>query len=102
MAVIHKLKSWVGLFEPINNGEKTHDLRVMDRNYQVGDICMLCEYDPMTRLYTNRVVHVMVTYITSEKHSACAFSPVALHPAMAVLSIRRLTAEENHHLEGDK
>ncbi len=28
----HELKSWVGLFEPINVGAKTHDLRVMDRN----------------------------------------------------------------------
>ena len=90
MEVKHELKSWVGLFEPIFKGEKTHDLRVLDRDYQVGDICLLREYDAVKKEYTGREVKVKVTYITSSKHKECAFSPIALHPATGILSITKI------------
>lgn len=86
----HELKSWVGLFEPIYKGDKTHELRVLDRDYQVGDRLILKEYEPITKEYTGRECEVEVTYITSAKHQACAFSPFALHQGMGVLSIRRM------------
>lgn len=90
MEVKHELKSWVGLFDPIFKGEKTHELRVLDRDYQIGDICRLKEYDPLTKKYTSRECLVEVTYITSSKHQECAFSPFALHPATGILSIKRV------------
>jgi hypothetical protein len=86
----HELKSWVGLFEPIYNGEKTHELRVLDRDYRVGDILRLREFNPTEHNYTGRDCYVEVTYITSSQHSPCAFSPIALHDAMGVLSIKRV------------
>ena len=86
----HELKSWVGLFQPIADGVKTHDLRVLDRDYKVGDTCLLKEYKATTKEYTGRSVEVEITYITSEKHAACAFSPFALHPSIGVLSIRKI------------
>jgi hypothetical protein len=86
----HELKSWVGLFQPIFDGTKTHDLRVMDRDFNVGDTCLIREWDPKSRVYTGRETEVQITYITSSSHQPCAFSPVALHDAMAVLSISRL------------
>lgn len=85
---IHELKSWVGLFEPIWDGSKTHDIRVMDRDYKVGDKCILHEYYPLEKRYTGRMALVEITYITSAKHQACAISPVALHPDCACLSIK--------------
>ena len=92
MQRVHELKSWVGLFGPIASGEKTHDLRAMDRDFRVGDQCRLREWSASTRTYTGRECTVWITYITSGKgvpgHNACAFSPVALHPDMAILSIR--------------
>jgi Domain of unknown function (DUF3850) len=91
MEVKHELKSWVGLFEPIFNGEKTHDLRVLDRDYQIGDICELNEYSPLTKEYTGRACLVRITYITSSQHAACAFSSFALHPAMGILSISKVS-----------
>ena len=90
---MHRLKSWIGLFEPIMNGHKTHDVRVMDRDFQIGDICELQEYDPMLKYYTGRTVTVEITYITSSKHQECAFSPFALHPASAILSIKKVSNE---------
>jgi hypothetical protein len=86
----HDLKSWTGLFEPIYKGEKTHELRVLDRDYKIGDRCLLREYDPLKKEYTGRKCWVEITYITSSQHQECAFSPFALHPAMGVLSIKRI------------
>lgn len=85
---IHHLKSWVGLFDPIARGEKTHELRVLDRDYKIGDTLVLSEYDPLKKLYTGATVEVEVTYITSSQHQECAFSPTALHPATGILSVK--------------
>lgn len=93
MEIKHELKSWVGLFEPIFRGEKTHDLRVLDREYQIGDVCRLREYTPITKEYTGRECLVIITYITSSQHQECAFSPFALHPATGILSIRKIDDE---------
>jgi hypothetical protein len=92
----HHLKSWVGLFQPLYDGTKTHDLRVMDRDYKVGDICKIWEWNPITREYTGREMFYQITYITSSKHSPCAFSPVALHDAMAVLSIKKVEDDKDN------
>lgn len=89
----HDLKSWVGLFEPIFSGKKTHDLRVMDRDFQVGDVCLLREWEPTKREYTGRACYVEITYITSSKHGECAFSPTSLHPATGILSIKLLESD---------
>ena len=86
----HELKSWVGLFEPIFKGEKTHELRVLDRDYRINDILLLREYNPLTKEYTGRECRVRVTYITSSQHQECAFSPMALHPATGILSITKI------------
>ncbi len=88
----HTLKSWIGLFEPIAAGRKLYDLRVMDRDYKVGDICLLREYDPIKQVYTGREVWTEITWITSgrEGHQACAVSPVALHPASGIIGYRLL------------
>jgi len=90
MKINHELKSWIGLFEPIYDGSKTHDLRVLDREYNVGNICHLREWDAVNRIYTGRSVLVEITYITSKLHSPCAFSPIALHDSMGVLSIKKI------------
>lgn len=85
----HELKSWVGLFEPLFNGSKTHDIRVLDREYKIGDICWVREFEPITRKYTGRSLYYQITYITSSKHQECAFSPNTLHYASAVLSVSK-------------
>lgn len=86
----HFLKSWVGLFQPIYDGFKTHDLRVLDRAFNIGDICLLEEYNPIEKTYTGRSQLVEITYITSAKHTPCAFSPFSLHESMGVLSIKKI------------
>jgi Domain of unknown function (DUF3850) len=85
---VHRVKSWVHLFQAFVRGEKLHDLRVLDRDYQVGDILVLCEYDKQQEKYTGREAESQITYITSSQHVACAFSPFALKEKFAILSIK--------------
>jgi hypothetical protein len=86
----HRVKSWCHLFAAFVRGEKTHDLRIFDRDYKVGDTLRLCEYDKQAERYTGREAMAEITYITSANHIACAFSPTALGKDYAILSIRKL------------
>jgi Domain of unknown function (DUF3850) len=69
---------------------KTHDLRrADDRNFRVGDIVRLNEFDPSSGRYTGRKLKVKITYITSAE-MPCALSQSALHSDYCILSIRKL------------
>ena len=84
----HSVKSWIKLFIPMLEGKKTHDLRVNDRNYQVGDILDLQEYDEKKQEYTGRSQKVEITYITSAENP-CALSDVGLAENYVILSIKK-------------
>lgn len=63
MNQIHKLKILPEYFEAVIDGRKKFELRNADRNYNVGDILDMREYDPKTQTYTGRRVLCLVTYI---------------------------------------
>jgi ASC-1-like (ASCH) protein len=60
----HRIKIWPEYFEAVEDGRKTFEHRVDDRNYKVGDILILEEWDPHTpeMPYTGRELVVAVTY----------------------------------------
>jgi Domain of unknown function (DUF3850) len=61
----HSLKTWPGPFAAIVNGSKTHEIRVDDRGYMVGDVLHLREYDPAgVGRWTGEECWVDVTYVT--------------------------------------
>lgn len=62
MANIHELKTWPQFFEAIVRQTKTFELRKDDRNFEVGDILELNEYDPNSETFTGRYEHRRVTY----------------------------------------
>lgn len=61
----HELKCWPEHFDPLARGLKTIELRLNDRNYQVGDVLYLREYEPLEHAYTGRSVHALITHIVS-------------------------------------
>jgi hypothetical protein len=74
---IHELKTWPEPFRAVLAGEKRHEVRIDDRNYRVGDLLHLREWDPAqwgvfapesnsngAGKYTGRDLLVLVTYIT--------------------------------------
>jgi ASC-1-like (ASCH) protein len=68
--MIHTLKSWTGEFEAVRDGRKTHEVRVQDRPFAVGDMVILREWIPVPAStvkegkYTERRVLRHITYIT--------------------------------------
>ncbi len=88
--VEHKVKSWPDLFQATLSGAKTHDMRKsVDRDYRVGDILRMQEFDPKSNRYTGRELLVKITYITSARFP-CALSGDGLDPDYCILSIKKL------------
>lgn len=86
----HELKSWTYLFDAVIRGVKHHDIRnKTERDYHVGDVLHLKEFDQVHGVFTGRDCWVRVTYITSNM-SPCALSSHALDNDYAVLSIERI------------
>jgi hypothetical protein len=59
----HYLKTWPQYFEDVFNGKKTFELRRNDREFQLGDILILKEWEQDTCRYTGRQVSKKVEYI---------------------------------------
>jgi hypothetical protein len=64
----HELKTWPEPFAAVRRGEKTHEYRVNDRAYAVGDVLVLREWVPHIfscggGRYTGEVERVRVTYV---------------------------------------
>lgn len=82
----HDLKSWPVQFEAVLAGRKTHEVRVNDRDYRVGDCLVLAEYFPEHDGYSGRRILAEVTHITP----GGAFG---LPLDLCVMSIRPMIAE---------
>ena len=61
----HELKIDPERFGEILRGEKTHEIRVFDRDFQVGHVLRLREYDQRSKSYTLKHAFVRVTNITA-------------------------------------
>lgn len=60
----HTLKTIQPYFDQVIKGEKTFELRKNDRNFQIGDILILQEFDDGA--YTGREKDFVVTYILKD------------------------------------
>ena len=72
----HELKCWPEPFAAVERGEKCHEVRKADRDFQAGDVLTLREWVPGMTFhssltgqttdgwYTGRVTHRRVTYVT--------------------------------------
>lgn len=59
----HSLKTWPEFFQATKRGEKLFEVRINDRNYEVGDRIILHEYDPKTDTVTGEQLNCRITYI---------------------------------------
>lgn len=60
---VHSLKCWPEFFEPIGAGLKTFEVRKHDRDFRVGDLLRLEEWDPVDAQFTKRWLICFVTYL---------------------------------------
>lgn len=63
-AVTHELKCWPDPFEFKWRRLNLYEIRPWDRDYQVGDLARLREWDPITKRYTGREITEVITYLT--------------------------------------
>ncbi|WP_339197818.1 DUF3850 domain-containing protein [Paenibacillus sp. FSL P4-0176] len=59
----HELKVLPEYFKALWDGIKTFEVRLNDRDYQVGDMLFLLEIDPETKIRTGSGLCKRVTYI---------------------------------------
>lgn len=83
----HHLKTWPKHFQAIRQNLKTADLRIDDREFVVGDVLVLDEYDPEADRYTLETIHAQVTHIlTGSDHEMDG-----IKAGYVMLSFTRLT-----------
>lgn len=94
MKIDYKVKSWTKYFQEIKAGSKKHDMRDRtERDYKVGTILLLEEYDHFNGRYTGETLLVRITYIT-DAVSPCAFSSAWLDKKACILSLEIVPWEE--------
>lgn len=59
---IHKIKIWPNFFGDVIYGDKGFEVRKDDREYKVGDVLFLMEYDPDHTCFTGRKAKAMIVY----------------------------------------
>ena len=82
--MIHALKQHPERFSDVISGKKLFEVRKNDRDYKVGDLLALNEYDPETKSYTGASCLVYVDYILDnpeyckEGYVVMSIKPVAV------------------------
>ncbi|WP_218683886.1 ASCH/PUA domain-containing protein [Carnobacterium maltaromaticum] len=61
---VHELKIEPKYFEAVKDGRKKFEIRKNDRNYKVGDVLILLEYDKYYEAFTGEKITVEITYLT--------------------------------------
>lgn len=64
MKAKHELKIDQEYFEAVKDGRKKFEIRKNDRDYKVGDILVLLEYDKYYEAFTGEKITVEITYLT--------------------------------------
>ena len=65
---VHELKCWPEFYEEIHKNTKNFEVRLNDRDFKVGDILHLKEFNPMNNKYTGREIQRTITYILSDEN----------------------------------
>lgn len=67
MKTEHELKLSTNFFGRVQSGQKTFEIRKNDRDFQVGDVLVLREWDPEERQYIDysAPIRANIVYMTS-------------------------------------
>lgn len=60
-------KVWPKYFERVFSGEKKIELRIADFESKPGDVLVLEEWDPETKIYTGRKIRKKISYVMKTK-----------------------------------
>lgn len=83
---VHDLKIWPEQYQKVINGHLSFQYRENDRNYQMGDVLILSEWNPKMNEFTGRKIGARVKYVFDEMTSGDV--PVHIAPGFCVMSIK--------------
>lgn len=86
--MIHELKTDAGYFQAVYDGDRNFEVRPDDRDFKVGDVLHLREFDPKEMTYTGRDTRVGVGYILR--------GYPGIHPGLCIMS----TIDEFTEMDG--
>lgn len=106
----HDLKIWPEFFGPVRDGSKTFEIRdASDRDFQVGDVLVLREYDPRIGQFTGEAVTKNVSHVMRHIHFPSAVPPgheilsfAAELPAAVLQALRFYASGSHFNVEEDK
>jgi hypothetical protein len=81
---IHTLKTWPVYYRALADGSKTFEVRRNDRDFAIGDVLELREWDPETAVFTGREMGKVVSYVLRG-------GSFGIDPAFCVLGLRQRT-----------
>jgi len=91
MVAVHELKSWPEFFMWVLSGDKKAELRYNDRDYQVGDVLVLREWEPKTESYSGRQCRRRVSHVMYGAGSVGVITPMrGLNLKYVVLSLQEV------------
>lgn len=61
----HRVKTWPEFFDATVKGMKDFEVRLNDRDYKVGDVLELAEWDPDHATFTGLTCFRRITYMTT-------------------------------------
>lgn len=65
--MVHALKTYPEYFVDALAGNKNFEVRYKDRDFKVGDILALNEYDPVSQKFTGRSFITWISYILGDE-----------------------------------
>lgn len=78
---IHALKCHIKPFQALRSLQKTFEWRLNDRDYQIGDLLYLKEYNPESNTFTGSVLRLFVNHIMLEGFGLPkGFCIMSVHP----------------------
>lgn len=83
MSKVHPLKTWPEFFEVVGRS-KTFEVRKNDRDFKVGDILWLQEWNKETEEYTGKDKKFTVTYILEGFGIEKGYCVMGLGPVVAM------------------
>ena len=80
----HELKVWTEFWDDLYSFRKLFEVRLDDRNFEVGDTLLLREWNEKTQEYTGRQITRTITY----KLSGGQFGKFGIKEDYCVLSLK--------------
>ena len=90
--MIHELKIWPKYFDAVNKEVKRFEIRKNDRNFQVGELLLLKEFDSISDSYSGRQIKCKILYILED--------PKFIKDGFVVMSIKTCGKSELEIKEG--